>query len=158
MCFVKNGHHLSYEFCVTRKEMEDLHRGRVNKQRASRVKALRENLNSAMQFITGMDCCRYYVCINSPMAKSFLIKVEFVDPRIGSRLTMSMKKKSQWLTGFNLILYSNLYALSFRLNNVAARRSQLWGSQNVLVVQMRLQVLSLTCIYLFIYFVLGIEP
>lgn len=151
MCFVKNGHHLSYEFCVTRKEMEDLHRGRVNKQRASRVKGMRGNLNSAMQFITGMDCCRYYVCINSPMAKSFLIKVEFVDPRIGSRLTMSMKKKSQWLTGFNLILYSNLYALSFRLNNVATR------SQNVLVVQMRLQVLSLMFIYLFIYFVLGIE-
>lgn len=115
MCFVKNGHHLSYEFCVTRKEMEDLHRGRVNKQRASRVKGMRGNLNSAMYFITGVDCCRYYVCINSPMAKSFLIKVEFVDPRIGSRLTMSMKKKSQWLTGFNLILYSNLYALSFRL-------------------------------------------
>lgn len=151
MCFVKNGHHLSYEFCVTRKEMEDLHRGRVNKQRASRVKGMRGNLNSAMQFITGMNCCRYYVCINSPMAKSFLIKVEFVDPRIGLRLTMSMTKKSQWLTGFNLILYSNLYALSFRLSNVATR------SQNVLVVQMRLQVLSLMFIYLFIYFVLGIE-
>jgi hypothetical protein len=59
------------------------------------------NLNSAIELVTGTGCCRNYVCLNSAMLKSFLIKVEFVDHRTGSGLTMSMKKKSQWLTGFN---------------------------------------------------------
>lgn len=67
-------------------------------------------------------CCIVYcehellhVCVNSAVPKSFPIKIEFVDHGIRSGLIMSVrKKKSEQLTQFNEIWYSNHYILSSR--------------------------------------------